>query len=255
MKKIFSVFVFVALATFAFAQTANNLLDPTTLSDGTFTTTFKVNAQDAAAGTDFIVQSTTGQGRTRLQIVPNGTDSRAFIEALNSSNLSNTGLARLGVRGSYGIISTLNVGAPATRLKNVAIELDADNVETGESFVISTGGFLDLAFGGVETILFRVSESGLTETKEVQVKATVTTPDYVFEENYDLSSLEEVEAYIKANKHLPEIPSAAEFEANGIQLGKMSFDLLKKVEELTLYMIELKKENEALKARVEALEK
>ena len=53
---------------------------------------------------------------------------------------------------------------------------------------------------------------------------------------------------------MPEIPSAAEFAENGVMLGQMSFDLLKKVEELTLYMIELKKENETLKERVERLE-
>jgi hypothetical protein len=250
MKKIFSVFVFVAVATFSFAQNANNLLDPTTMNDGTNAVRLSVT-NAGAAGADFQIQGQTGQGRTRLQILPNGSDTRAFIEVLNSSNSANAGLARLGARGNYGIFSVINQGTPATSLKNIAIELDPLNTQTGEAFVITTGAFL---VDGTPTFLAKVNGSGI-ETIEAKVLALLAAPDYVFEEDYNLPSLEEVEAYIKANKHLPEIPSAAEFEANGIQLGKMSFDLLKKVEELTLYMIELKKENEALKARVEALEK
>lgn len=79
--------------------------------------------------------------------------------------------------------------------------------------------------------------------------------DYVFEDNYDLKSLNEVESYVKANKHLPGVPSAAEMAENGMSVSEMSNLLLEKVEELTLHMIELQKENQALKAKVESLEK
>lgn len=79
--------------------------------------------------------------------------------------------------------------------------------------------------------------------------------DYVFDENYDLKSLSEVESYVNEHKHLPGMPSAAEMEANGVSVSKMSNLLLEKVEELTLHMIKLEKENAALKARVQELEK
>jgi cytoskeletal protein CcmA (bactofilin family) len=79
--------------------------------------------------------------------------------------------------------------------------------------------------------------------------------DYVFEEDYNLKSLSEVESYIKENKHLPGIPSAAEIEQNGVSLSKMSNILLEKIEELTLHMIRLEKENAALKAEVKSLKK
>ncbi len=79
--------------------------------------------------------------------------------------------------------------------------------------------------------------------------------DYVFDENYNLKSLSEVESFVNEHKHLPGMPSAAEMDANGVSVSKMSNLLLEKVEELTLHMIELKKENEALKARVQELEK
>ncbi|MBO7505981.1 MAG: hypothetical protein J6T67_01185, partial [Paludibacteraceae bacterium] len=79
--------------------------------------------------------------------------------------------------------------------------------------------------------------------------------DYVFEENYNLRPLSEVESYVKENKHLPGVPSAAEISENGMSVSQMSNLLLEKVEELTLHMIELEKENKALKAEVESLKK
>lgn len=79
--------------------------------------------------------------------------------------------------------------------------------------------------------------------------------DYVFDEDYNLKSLSEVESYVNEHKHLPGMPSAAEMDANGVSVSKMSNLLLEKVEELTLHMIKLEKENAALKARVQELEK
>ncbi|WP_421762903.1 hypothetical protein [Ekhidna sp.] len=88
--------------------------------------------------------------------------------------------------------------------------------------------------------------AGTIYSREVKVEvAAGTGPDYVFEPDYDLRSLEETAAYIKSNKHLPEIPSAKEMEANGIQLGEMNMLLLKKIEELTLHTIEQQKLIEA----------
>jgi hypothetical protein len=86
---------------------------------------------------------------------------------------------------------------------------------------------------------------GDIHTREVRVDMTGSmVPDYVFEKNYNLRTLTEVENYINQNKHLPEVPAAKEMEANGVNLGEMNMLLLKKVEELTLYVIELKKEVE-----------
>jgi hypothetical protein len=79
-------------------------------------------------------------------------------------------------------------------------------------------------------------------------------PDYVFDDDYDLCSLTEIENYIKENHHLPELPSADEVKNNGFNLAEMDAMLLKKIEELTLYMIEMKKENEELKTKVEHLQ-
>lgn len=71
--------------------------------------------------------------------------------------------------------------------------------------------------------------------------------DYVFANDYKLKPLTEVETFIKENKHLPNVPSAIELEKEGLDLGKMQATQMEKIEELTLYLIELKKEVDNLK--------
>jgi hypothetical protein len=100
----------------------------------------------------------------------------------------------------------------------------------------------------------KLQVGGKVKCQEVEVAVT-PWPDHVFKAGYDLMSLNEVEAFINANSHLPGVPSEAEVASNGVSVGKMNATLLQKVEELTLYMIDLKKENDALKARVSNLEK
>ena len=75
-------------------------------------------------------------------------------------------------------------------------------------------------------------------------------PDYVFEKDYKLKSLTEVEAFIKEHKHLPSIPTAEEVVANGAGLGEMVKLQMQKIEELTLYLIQQQKEIDALKAQL-----
>lgn len=78
-------------------------------------------------------------------------------------------------------------------------------------------------------------------------------PDYVFDANYNLKPLDSLAKYIKTNKHLPNIPSAEEVKKeNGFDMGKLNLKLLEKVEEITLYLIQLKKENAILKQQNEA---
>ncbi len=89
--------------------------------------------------------------------------------------------------------------------------------------------------------------------EEVKVRLKANWPDYVFTPEYELPSLEAVEAHISEKGHLPNIASAAEVEADGYLLGEMDVKLLEKVEELTLYLIDMNKEMKALKADNAAL--
>jgi hypothetical protein len=95
-------------------------------------------------------------------------------------------------------------------------------------------------------IKLRLTSAGELRAKKVSVSLAVW-PDFVFENNYNLLPLSEVEQYIKQNNRLPEIPSALEIEENGLDLGEMQSKLLQKIEELTLYILDLQKQINELK--------
>ncbi len=98
-----------------------------------------------------------------------------------------------------------------------------------------------------------LSVNGKMRAHELKVETT-GWPDYVFKSDYDLLSLEELEAFVQANGHLPEVPKAEDVEADGVWVGEMNKVLLKKIEELTLHLIELKKTVKDQAKRIEVLE-
>jgi hypothetical protein len=97
---------------------------------------------------------------------------------------------------------------------------------------------------GTDNPTYKLSVNGNIRSKEVVVETGWA--DYVFQKNYKLPSLRDVEKYIEVNKHLPNIPSAAEIEANGLHLGDTQKKMMEKIEELTLYLIEANKRIEKL---------
>jgi hypothetical protein len=99
---------------------------------------------------------------------------------------------------------------------------------------------------GSERFNITAAFNGNILANEIEVN-TDSWSDYVFEDDYLLTPIEEVEDFIAKNKHLPGVPSEKEVVENGINLGEMDATLLMKIEELTLYVIELKKEIEILK--------
>ena len=108
---------------------------------------------------------------------------------------------------------------------------------------------------GVTSPNDKLAVKGTVHAEEVKVDLNVAGPDYVFESNYKMPSLTELKNFISQNKHLPEVPSAKEFEKNGINLGEMNMLLLKKIEELTLYMLEQQNEMNSLRAEISAMKK
>lgn len=99
-----------------------------------------------------------------------------------------------------------------------------------------------------------VEEGILTEKLLIATNGSMNWADYVFEEDYDLNTTEEVETFIKENKHLPNVPSAKEVSKNGVDMVEMDATLLRQIEELWLHVIELKKENDTLKEEVKTLQ-
>jgi hypothetical protein len=121
-----------------------------------------------------------------------------------------------------------------------------------EVFTITAAGTVGV--GVTSTGSHRFAVDGSIGARKVKVTQG-TWADFVFHPDYQLPSLSEVEKFIKANQHLPEIPSAAEVQTDGIDLGEMNKKLLQKIEELTLYLIDMKKEINELKSQNEALHK
>ncbi len=102
---------------------------------------------------------------------------------------------------------------------------------------------------------YTLAVNGTIGAKAITVENTSSAwSDYVFESDYKLMPLSEVEKYVNKNKHLPEVPSAKEVEEKGINVADMDNILLRKIEELTLHMIRIEKENATLKSRLEKIE-
>ncbi|MBO7053799.1 MAG: hypothetical protein J6W37_00260 [Bacteroidales bacterium] len=109
----------------------------------------------------------------------------------------------------------------------------------------------DLTNGGNSFVVYGngVVNAKKIYTEEVEVLANVNGsrwPDYVFEKDYKLRSLHELGQYISENKHLPDVPSALEMEGSKINLAEANMVLLKKVEELTLYVLDLQQQIDKL---------
>jgi hypothetical protein len=96
---------------------------------------------------------------------------------------------------------------------------------------------------------YDLAVNGNIRAKEIKVETGWA--DFVFAKDYPLPTLSETEKHIKEKGHLPGIPSAAEVEKNGVELGDMNKRLLQKIEELTLYLIEMKKESESQQHQIE----
>ncbi|MEI9945509.1 MAG: carbohydrate-binding protein [Chitinophagaceae bacterium] len=105
---------------------------------------------------------------------------------------------------------------------------------------------------GVTNPAYKLTVGGTIGARKVKVTSE-TWADYVFEKNYKLPTLAEVEKYIEEHKHLPEIPSAKEVEKNGVDVGDNQVLLLKKIEELTLYLIEQNKKIEKLQQEINTI--
>nr|WP_321485517.1 hypothetical protein [uncultured Draconibacterium sp.] len=192
---------------------------------------------------------------------------------------------RISRNGNIGIGTSaptqrLEVNGNITARSSDYVQMSVDQTDAGKISVGVTSGTAD-GFIGVSTnasfnpnlkFLLGGSEKmritskgdaviyGKLEAKEIKVQLQPTA-DFVFDEDYDLKEISEVELFINKNKHLPDFPSGKEIRENGVNLGQMDAKLLQKIEELTLYMIEqnkriekLENENSELMRKVKKLE-
>ena len=155
----------------------------------------------------------------------------------------------------YGMMET---NGPATTYKTA---LDSYVESSGVSYAgnarfSGSASFFGNVGIGTENPAEKLSVNGKIRAKEVKVEVA-NWPDYVFSKDYRMMSLSAIEQFIKSNGHLPEMPNAAELGENGVYLGEMVKFQQKKIEELTLHLIdkeaELKKEKEENKRQNQRL--
>lgn len=152
---------------------------------------------------------------------------------------------------SFAVKAYLMAGLNATPI--VVSITTQSSTPAGSPVVLHVNPFMitdDLGNIGISTTnpnpAYKLSVNGNIRAKEVKVE--VGWSDYVFDENYSLRSLKEIEEYIVMNKHLPDVPSANDVERNGVEVGKTEALLLRKIEELTLYLIQKDKQIEQQKS-------
>lgn len=202
---------------------------------------------------------------------------------------TNSPLTTLHVNGG-GIVNKIHIGNTSFYDSNLPFQVVANNQTSFSTFKINNDGAVDIlsaatngnvfnissisglvyrirhdggidmrytgseiAFsivGSEENDIFLVDAGGGVYCRSLHVKNGNFWGDFVFEKNYPLMSLPDLEEYINNNCHLPEIPSASEVEQEGIDVYEMTRLLTIKVEELTLYMIEANKRIEELEAQL-----
>lgn len=194
-----------------------------------------------------------------FQSIVGGNNSIGFGRGINVANnesiaigfYSNTNAVNTMVFGRFLTASNTNsfiIGKGISTLSrmdnNIANSLmigfnsDVPTLFIGSSNGIGTTGNVGIGTTAINGA--KLSVDGTIRAREIIVNLT-TWSDFVFDKDYNLLSLSELEKFITINKHLPNVPSEKEILKNGVSLGEMNAILLEKIEELTIYMINLEK--------------
>jgi hypothetical protein len=221
---------------------------------------------------------TEGIGDFTDVLVPGSTGNSAFIRLKSNGNVGigeSDPLAKLHIHGrimlSHGVIQ--RGGTPITNTGDLGLyshlpgrwirivsnnspirfftDIDNEGIGSDAKMSIESNGNVGI---GITNPKNKLSVDGTIWAKKVKV-TLADAADWVFEDDYELKSLEKVEDFINQNKHLPDIPSADEFRENDMNVAEMNNKLLQKIEELTLYLIEQNKKVEEQSKKIENQQK
>jgi hypothetical protein len=157
--------------------------------------------------------------------------------------------------GTTGVEIINSAGASfklVTTGKNNGLSLAAgqfylERTGVGPVLLVNNSNNLLIGKNTQTNLTYKLDVNGKVRANEIVVNTTGA--DFVFADDYKLNTLKEVESFVKSNKHLPGIASAAEMTENGMEVGELTKTLLQKVEELTLYIIEQQKQIDSLQAK------
>lgn len=216
------------------------------------------NGRDLVNGFAFSAYATrTGHSATTvstIKVVPNAAGASATAYDIYFYNGPYIGAGLYQVTSAYGTWAHSMTPAvdPGTTAFTVPLEF-----RTQDETYLANSLFISAVNGnvGINTVVPKAKLAVNGDILATKVKVTQTGwPDYVFGKEYHLPAIAELEQYILTHQHLPEIPSAKEVTTNGLDLGDMDKKLLQKIEELSLYIIQLDKKNKELEGRLKKME-
>lgn len=205
-----------------------------------------------------LYEDPSGNARFSLHDGSNGSNIMLYSKGVSYFNGGNIGIGTTNPVSNRLQVNANSDSEVALRLEvgkfsmggNAIFRIDAPGIGGGRMFVGSNG---NVGIGTASPCVdCKLDVKGKIRSEEVVV-AISNGPDYVFETDYELRSLEDTKDYIDENKHLPEIPSAKEMQENGIGVADMNMKLLKKIEELTLHLIQQNERMEKMEKELQAL--
>lgn len=192
--------------------------------------------------------------RTAVNQDPRGTEITNWKDALF---LTTNGKVGIGSTETFlmnkGDEQLLVVSPKKMVFQTGIVDIEANDLVQIKSQMISLGRRVGINTPYVPDDFAVAVNGGIISTR-VHVRDLGEWPDFVFAEGYGLMPLNELKQYVDKNKHLPEVPSETEVSANGIDLGELQSILLKKIEELTLYTIQLQEQGQRQQELIEQLQ-
>ena len=169
------------------------------------------------------------------------------MHVFDNSSLTEIFLGESASNNKAGIVKYIQ--GNTTQIGRLQLGNWGDNLQTNGLNIVKGG---NIGIGTTNPNGWKLAVNGSIRAKEIKVETGWS--DFVFEKDYKLPTLKQVESHIKAKGHLKDIPSAKEVEENGIFLGEMDSKLLQKIEELTLYTIAQEKKILEQAEKIENLE-